>query len=142
MLFVGGSNRGWASRGNQPFNFDRVKWNGKTPFEIHTMSAQPDGFSLTFTEPVDPASAANPASYSMEAWTYILQSGYGSPEVDQATPIVKSASVAPDGKSVRLVIEGLVRGHVHHLKAPGVKSASGLTLWHPEAFYTLNEIPK
>ena len=63
VLFVGGSNRGWASRGNQPFNFDRVKWNGKTPFEIHTMSAQPDGFTLTFNEPVDPAAAANPASY-------------------------------------------------------------------------------
>lgn len=142
VLFVGGSNRGWASRGNQPFNFDRVKWNGKTPFEIHTMSAQPDGFTLTFTEPVDPAAAANPASYSMEAWTYILQKSYGSPEVDKATPIVKSATVAADGKSVRLVIDGLVRGHVHHLKAPGVKSTSGLTLWHPEAFYTLNEIPR
>ncbi len=142
VLFVGGSNRGWASRGNQPFNFDRIKWTGKTPFEILTMSAQPDGFTLTFTEPLDPASAANPASYSMEAWTYILQKGYGSPEVDKATPIIKSASVAADGKSVRLVIEGLVRGHVHHLKAPGVKSASGLTLWHPDAFYTLNEIPK
>lgn len=142
VLFVGGSNRGWASRGNQPFNFDRVKWTGKTPFEILTMNAQPDGFTLTFTEPVDPAAAANPASYSMAAWTYILQKGYGSPEVDKATPVVKSATVAPDGKSVRLVIDGLVRGHVHHLKAPGVKSASGLTLWHPQAFYTLNEIPK
>jgi glucose/arabinose dehydrogenase len=142
VLFVGGSNRGWGSRGNQPFNFDRVKWNGKTPFEIHTMSAEPDGFTLTFTEPVDPASAADPSSYSMEAWTYILQSGYGSPEVDQATPVVKSVKVAANGKSVRLVIDGLVRGHVHHLKAPGVKSASGLTLWHPEAYYTLNEIPR
>lgn len=142
MLFVGGSNRGWPSRGNQPFNFDRVKWNGKTPFEIHTMSAQPDGFTLTFTEPVEPVTAADPASYSMEAWTYILQKGYGSPEVDKATPVVKSATIAADGKTVRLVIDGLVRGHVHHLKAPGVKSTSGLTLWHPEAFYTLNEIPR
>ncbi len=142
VLFVGGSNRGWASRGNQPFSFDRVKWNGKTPFEMVTMSAKPDGFNLTFTEPVDAKSASDPASYSMEAWTYIYHKDYGSPEVDQATPIVKSATVAPDGKSVRLVIEGLVRGHVHHLKAPGVKSASGLTLWHPEAFYTLNEIPQ
>lgn len=141
VLFVGGSNRGWASRGNQPFNFDRVKWNGKTPFEMVTMSAKPDGFNLTFTEPVDRTSAANPASYSMDAWTYIYHKDYGSPEVDKSKPVVKSATVAPDGKSVRLVIDGLVRGHVHNLKAPGVKSASGLTLWHPEAFYTLNEIP-
>lgn len=141
ILFAGGSNRGWASRGSKPFTLERVKWTGKTPFEILTMEAEPDGFTLTFTEPVDEASATNPASYSMEAWTYILQSDYGSPEVDQATPIIKAAKLSADKKSVRLTIEGLVRGHVHHLKSPGVKSTSGQALWHPNAFYTLNEIP-
>jgi len=42
---------------------------------------------------------------------------------------------------VRLVVSGLVKGHVHHLSLPGLKSAEGKGLWHPEAFYTLNEIP-
>ena len=78
----------------------------------------------------------------MEAWTYILQKGYGSQEVDQAAPKITKATVSSDMKSVRLTIDGLVRGHVHQLLAPGVKSASGGSLWHPEAFYTLNEIPK
>jgi len=142
ILFVGGSNRGWGSRGSKPFTFERVKWTGKTPFEILTMHAKPDGFTLNFTEPVDAETAGKTDSYSMEAWTYILQSKYGSPEVDQSTPVIKSAKVSADKESVHLTIDGLVRGHVHHLKAPGVKSASGTTLWHPEAFYTLNEIPK
>jgi len=142
ILFVGGSNRGWGSRGSKPFTFERVKWTGKTPFEILTMHAEPDGFTLNFTEPVDAETAGKTDSYSMEAWTYILQSKYGSPEVDQSTPVIKSAKVSADKKSVRLTIDGLVRGHVHQLRAPGVKSASGTTLWHPEAFYTLNEIPK
>ena len=53
-LFVGGSNRGWASRGSKPFTFERVRWTGKNPFEIHEMRAKPDGFEITFTEPVDP----------------------------------------------------------------------------------------
>ena len=141
VLFVGGSNRGWASRGSKPFSFERVTWTGKTPFEIQTMTANPDGFTLNFTEPVDPITAANPASYSMVAWTYILQSGYGSPEVDQATPKINTATVSDDKKSVRLKIEGLVRGHVHHLDSKGVKSASGNALWHADAYYTLNEIP-
>jgi len=142
VLFVGGSNRGWASKGTKPFTFERVRWTDKTPFEILTMSAEPDGFTLTFTEPLDEKTAADPASWSMSAWTYIYQSKYGSPEVDQATPVIKAAAVSDDKKSVRLSIEGLVRGHVHQLLAPGVKSASGAKLWHPEAFYTLNEIPK
>ncbi|MEO7101115.1 MAG: hypothetical protein ABI162_17300 [Luteolibacter sp.] len=142
LLFVGGSNRGWASRGSKPFTFERVKWTGKTPFEIETMTANSDGFTLNFTEPVDPATAGNPASYAMDAFTYIFQAEYGSPEVDQATPIITAAIVSPDKKSVRLKIDGLVRGHIHHLEAKGVKSATAQTLWHPEAYYTLNEIPK
>ncbi len=141
VMFAGGSNRGWASRGSKPFTFERVKWTGKTPFEILTMTANSDGFTLNFTAPVDPASAGNPASYAMNAFTYIFQSDYGSPEVDQATPKVTAAEVSPDRKSVHLKIDGLVRGHVHHLTANAVKSGTGDSLWHPEAWYTLNEIP-
>lgn len=141
-LFVGGTNRGWASKGSKPFTFERVRWTGKTPFEILTMTATADGFELTFTAPVDPATAGNPASYGMAAWTYIYQSKYGSPEVDQATPKVTAATVSADKTKVRLKVDGRVQGHVHHLTASGVKSASGTGLWHPEGWYTLNEIPK
>ncbi|MCU0796627.1 MAG: hypothetical protein MUF31_11920 [Akkermansiaceae bacterium] len=141
-LFIGGTNRGWASRGSKPFTFERVRWNGTTPFEIHTMSATKAGFDLTFTAPVDPASAANPASYSMDAWTYIYQSEYGSPEVDQAKPVIRKATVSGDGRRVSLEIDGRVRGHVHHLAAPGIKSTTGTALVHAEAWYTLNEIPR
>ncbi len=142
VLFTGGSNRGWASRGSKPFTFERVKWTGKTPFEVLTMHAEHDGFTVNFTESVDPATAGNPASYSMDAWTYILQHSYGSPEVDHATPDISEATVSADGKSVRLTISGLVRGHVHHLDSKGVRSAKGQPLWHPDAWYTLNEIPE
>ena len=141
-VFVGGTNRGWASSGSKPFTFERVRWTGKTPFEIHTMSALKDGFELTFTEPVDSATAGKPESYAMDAWTYIYQGEYGSPEVDQATPKITAADVSADGKKVRLKVDGLVQGHVHHLTAKGVTSKSGGKLWHPEAWYTLNEIPK
>ncbi|MBX3741923.1 MAG: hypothetical protein KF712_13085 [Akkermansiaceae bacterium] len=140
-LFAGGSSRGWASRGGKPFTFERVTWTGVTPFEIHTMKAEKDGFTLDFTEPAGD-SAGDPASYSMDAWTYIYQSKYGSPEVDQTVPKITAATLSPDKKSVRLKIDGLTKGHVHHLDAKGVKSASGSPLWHAEAWYTLNEIPK
>lgn len=142
IIFTGGSNRGWASRGNRPFTFERVKWNGKIPFEMKTMTANSDGFTLNFTEPVDPTTAADPASYAMSAWTYIYQSKYGSPEVDQATPTITKAVVSADNKSVRLTTDGLVRGHVHHLDSKKLKSAAGNPLWHSDAYYTLNEIPR
>ena len=34
------------------------------------------------------------------------------------------------------------KGHVHHLVSGGVRSKDGLPLLHPNAYYTLNEIPK
>jgi hypothetical protein len=141
IIFTGGSNRGWASRGSKPFTFERVKWTGKTPFEMLTMSATVDGFEVTFTEPVDAAAAANVANYSMDAWTYILQSSYGSPEVDKATQKITAAVVSADKMKVRLSVDGRVQGHVHHLQLNNIKAASGQEMWHPEAYYTLNEIP-
>lgn len=140
-LFVGGTNRGWASRGSKPFTFERVRWTGEVPFEIHTMSARPDGFELTFTKPVDAATAGDPAHYSMDTWTYIYQSEYGSPEVDQTTPEISGATVSGDGLKVRLQVDGLVPGHVHHLTLGGVKGEAGESPWHTEAWYTLNAIP-
>ena len=139
-MFVGGSNRGWGSRGSKPFTFERVRFKGKVPFEMHDISARHDGFEVTFTHPVDAAAAADLKNYSMDTFTYIYQSSYGSPEVDQTTPTVKSATVSADGLKVRLVVDGLVRGHIHHL-VTSVRSKAGDSLWHNEGWYTLNEIP-
>jgi glucose/arabinose dehydrogenase len=141
-MFVGGTNRGWGSRGNKPFSIERVNWTGKTPFEIHEMRAKPDGFELTFTQPVDPETASKTASYAMTTYTYIFQASYGSPEVDHTQPTIESATVAADGKSVFLKVKGLVEGHVHELHSDGLRSAEKLPLLHPEAYYTLMRIPK
>ena len=62
-LFVGGTNRGWGSRGPKDFAVERLNWTGKMPFEIQTMRVQPRGFKLTFTKPVDAKSAGDVASY-------------------------------------------------------------------------------
>ena len=106
-----------------------------------TLTAAHDGFDVRFTEPVDATTAGNPASYSMDTFTYIYQSDYGSPQVDATTPTITAATVSADRKSVHLKVDGLVRGHIHHLEAKGVKSATAQPLWHPETWYTLNEIP-
>lgn len=141
VVFTGGSNRGWGARGGKAYNLESVKWNGKVPFEVHEMRAKADGFELTFTKPVDPKTAGDTASYKIKAYTYIYQSVYGSPEVDGVIPVIKSATVAADAKSVHLVLDKLTKGHVHELQIEGVKSASGNPLLHQFAYYTLNEIP-
>lgn len=140
-MFVGGTDRGWGARGGKPYALQRLVWKGTTAFEIHEMHAKPDGFEFTFTEPLDAATASSVASYKIETYTYIYQSSYGSPEVDRTTPTITEIKVASDGRSARLMIQGLQEGHVHEVHLPGVRSAKGQPLLHPSAYYTLNYIP-
>ncbi|MBU6398686.1 MAG: hypothetical protein KGS61_00075 [Verrucomicrobia bacterium] len=141
-LMVYGTDRGWGARGGQPFALQRMVWTGLTPFEVREMRAQPDGFELEFTEPVDPVTAGSTASYAMETYTYIYQSSYGSPEVDRTKPVIRRAEVSADHRRVHLVVDGLVEGHVHELHLPGVRSAQGQPVLHDAAYYTLNFVPK
>lgn len=140
-LFVQGTSRGWGSQGGKDFALQRVIWTGQVPFEIHEMRAKHDGFELTFTREIDPATAHDPAAYKMESYRYIYQSEYGSPEVDKQRLTIQSVTVAPDSRSLRLVVEGLREGAVHDLTLDQLRSADGLPLLHNAAYYTLNYIP-
>ena len=140
-MYTGGSNRGWGSWGPELDSVERVDWTGRMPFEIHQMRARPDGFELTFTQPIDPASA-KAESFSCSAYTYRYSKGYGSPELEKVDPQIVVTSVAPDRMSLRLKLTPLTKGHVHELAAPGLKSTKGLNLLHDTAYYTLNEIPE
>jgi hypothetical protein len=141
FLFNGGTSRGWGSRGGSNFALERVNWTGEVPFEMLHVSAKPDGFEITFTQPADVATLKDLASYNAKAYTYIYQSNYGSPVVDKLTPTVTKATPNSDGLSVRITLDQLTKGHVHELLLPGVKSAKGFPLLHPVAYYTLNQIP-
>lgn len=140
-LAVGETNRGWGSRGSKPWGLERCVWTGKVPFEVLTMSARPDGFRLTFTQPVDSTSAGDIASYSMSSYTYELHERYGSDEMETKTLRITKATVSADRLSVDLAVEGLRAAYVHELHADGVRDASGTPLLHTEAYYTLNAIP-
>jgi len=142
-LFSGGTDRGWGARGGKRYALDRVVWTGKTPFEILEMRILTDGFELEFTKPVDKNSAESLDSYSMKTYTYIFQGKYGSPRVDDSTPTIQNAKLAKDGKTVRLFIDGMKRGHVHELNSEGVRSKKeGHPLLHDMAYYTVWHFPK
>lgn len=140
-LIAGGTNRGWPVRGPKAYAVQRLDWTGKVPFEIKTVNARPKGFKLTFTKAVDPNVAGKPGTYQMKTFTHIYRQGYGSPEVDQTEPKVTKATVADDGMSVLIEVDGLVKGHVHDLYLPEMRSAEADRLVHANAYYTLNEIP-
>ncbi len=149
-LYVGGcKNRAWAAVAPRDYSLDRVSFTGKVPFEVNECHARPDGFELTFTQPVDPATAGNPDSYDVAQFKYKFHSKYGSPEIDHdgkensSTPIkVVSAKVSAAGLTARLKLEGWKPGYVTLVRGLDVRSAGGKKLWHDTFHYTLNQIPK
>jgi hypothetical protein len=141
-MFVGQTDRGWGSIGRLRYGLQRIVPTGKQPFEVQTMHAAASGFTLTFTQDLDRASAADPASYAMQSYTYEYHATYGSPEMEKQTLRVTSAEVA-DARTVRLHVEGLRgggEGYVHELALPGVRDTAGAALLHPVAYYTMQKL--
>lgn len=140
-LFVGMTSRGWRATGKDPYGIQRVKWTGRTPFEMKAVRVQPDGFEVEFTQPVDKASTASPGSWELSSFTYNYHHTYGSPIVDQQPCRVQRVEVSEDGMKARLYISGIRLGYIHEIKAPGVRSSSGNSLVHDFGYYTLNRFP-
>lgn len=141
-MIVGQSNRGWNSLGNRSYGLERIRWTGRVPFEILTMEARPEGFRLTFTEPLATPLLVRPDQFRLSSYTYLYHASYGSPETDTKPVDVRSVKVSPDGRQVDLLCAGLRPGYVHELTLSPLDSITGQALRYDRAYYTLNRIPR
>ena len=140
-LYVGGiTEPGWMAQPDRGALF-RIDFTGKAPFEMQSIHVRPRGFRIVFTTPVDPAKAADIASYKLESYRYEYTGAYGSPELDRDTVKVEKVQVSADGTSVELTTAPLVKDRVYLVSVPGVRSVQGEIPVHPTGAYTLNEIP-
>ncbi len=141
-LFVGMSNRGWSSLGGRAYGLSRVEYDADSPpFAIREMRAKSDGFELVFTEPVDPATVGADGAFSLNSYTYLYSSAYGSEEMDGKRLAIRSVEIGDDPRRVRLRVDGLRVMYVHELVTRGLRSVDGRELDHPDAYYTLLRIP-
>ena len=140
-MFVGQTSRGWGATGKDPFGLQRLVWNGRTPFEMKTISARSDGFEVEFTQPVNKATAENLSNYELKSFIYKYQHQYGSPIINQEDTPLRGVIVSEDRMKVRLVINNIRQGYIHQVMAAGLLNDEGQPLLHDIAYYTLNEIP-
>ncbi|MGV3763295.1 c-type cytochrome [Parapedobacter sp.] len=142
-LFVGETNRGWGSAGDANEGLERLEWIGKIPFEMQMVKAMPDGFEITFTLPVDTASANDIASYRVESYTYKYHPVYGSPPVDVQSNPIKGVKVSADGLRARIIVDSLKAHYIHTITLDGIREKDNFySLIHPTAYYTLHSIPQ
>lgn len=140
-LYVGMTNRGWASTGVQSFGLERLVWKNKNPFEMKEIRVQADGFEISFTEAIDREAARDPKSYQISDFTYKYHHLYGSPPIDLKERKIDRVVISEDGMKARLYLDQLRPGYAYEIKAPGVKNLEGKPLLHSFAYYTLNNIP-
>ena len=77
----------------------------------------------------------------MQSYTYNYSGTYGSPEMDTHAEKIQALTVSPDSRTVSLAVTGFRKGRVYEVHLEGVKSAAGDAVLHPDAYYTLNELP-
>jgi hypothetical protein len=113
-LYVAGST-GWQTSALKDGCLQRVRHTGK-PFLVPIeWRAGAGGLSLTFSEPLEPETAADPGSYGVEQWNYRYAAQYGSKDWSVAQPDkeghdtveVRSAQLLPNGRTVILELPGL-----------------------------------
>ena len=141
-LYIGGLGLvgGWSYNGKQ-WGLQKMKYNGKTAFEMLAIRVKPKGFEIELTEALASPDDINKENISVEQWWYRPTENYGGPKTDQEKLTIKKISVSPDHRRIYLEIANLKTQHVVYFRLPRVKSKNGNVLWSTESWYTLNNIP-
>ena len=141
-LWVGQTERGWGSQGPKSFGLQRIDWNGKTPFDILSVEATAQGFTITLTKPMAAASKLTTKGIYVREYGYRYWGTYGSDEFDSRPVPVTSLAISPDRLRIEFTTGPRTTGKCFQirLKTP-LKSEAGEDLVTPEAFYSLLRIP-
>jgi hypothetical protein len=134
QLYVAGL-KGWQNAATRDGGIYRVRYTGKPvhmPVKAHGAA---NGIELAFASPLDRASAEDPENYAVEIWNYRYSGGYGSPELSVKEPgaqkhdklTVKAAQLSPDGRSLRLLVDGLEPADQYSVRY-SIKAADGAEL--------------
>ena len=103
---------GWATDMTEPGGFYRVRYTGapvQMPVALHAKKGE---ITLTFTSPLDKATAQDLSSYAIQQWNYRWTHNYGSKHFSVAEPAkqgqddveISSATLSDDGRTITLKI--------------------------------------
>lgn len=98
---------GWAGNKQGDGGFYRVRAAGKPSYSIVGLHARSKQIELTFTEPLDSASATDPQNYVVKVWSLKRSADYGSKHINEHPLQITRATLTADKKSVALTIPDL-----------------------------------
>ena len=148
QLYVAGVGGGWQAGGPRDGGFYRVRYTGKPVHLPNRFRVDKTGVRLSFPNPLDPKSAADPDNYGVEQWNYKWTEAYGSPEYSVEDPEkkerdeveVKSVTLSEDRRSVLLELADF-KPVMQMLIQTNIKAADGTEI-ETEVYATVNRIPE
>jgi hypothetical protein len=146
QLYVCGLSE-WQSNAGKITGFDRVRYTGKPVYSVRGLKVVRGGVELTFTQPLDRATAEDAQNISGKRWNYARTSNYGSPEFSVADPKkrgrdnveIPAAKLSPDGKTLRVEIADLKPVMQQTLRF-NLKAADGTAIAQ-EVMHTIHVVP-
>jgi len=146
QLYVAGLSE-WQSNAGKITGFDRVRYTGKPVYSVSGLKVLPHGVQLTFTQPLDTASASDVQNFSGRRWNYHRTSAYGSPEFSVEDPTkknrdpitIKATRLSQDGKTLTIDIEDIKPVMQQSLKF-NLKAADGTPIAQ-EIQHTIHVVP-
>ena len=143
-IYVGeiGNPPNWGQVGKAWHGLERLRYRGEPAFELLRVEAEPDGFTLTLSEPLGDPTRLAAGDLVARQWFYHPTEQYGGPKYEPTELRVARLDLSGDRRHIRARIPGLKPGYVVYLRLnPGLVSSGGRSLWTGEAWYTLNAIP-
>ena len=130
---------GWLG-GRNTGTITRLRQSRNRPNGLRELTAVPGGFLLKFASAVDRKTAGLAQSYSVSGYTRVWKGGYTTTDSGRHKATVRQATVAGDGRSVLLAVEGLKKRHVYEVTCARIGSG-GAQLWPATGHYSLQRLP-
>jgi hypothetical protein len=149
QLYISGLT-GWQSSGSKEAALQRVRYTGKPVHMANGLHVTKSGVEITFTNPLDAASATDAGNWSVEEWNYEWAEHYGTPYFSTSDPAKKgnsakdaveitSIKLSADGRTVSLELAE-VRPVMQMNVKYNIKAADGTAI-KSEVYSTINKVP-
>ncbi len=138
-LYVGQTMRGW---GGPVEGLQRIVYTGQPLLEVKEIHLKPDGFELSFTQPIERTLAAEAARWRVQSYHYKFSQQYGAPQSDLTAVTPTQIAISADGLTARVTLGAITADRIYQLDLLGLTSATGLPLAHPTVAYTVNQLAK
>ena len=139
MIGTLGTLGNWPVSNAQPFytfKFDDAAV--AATFEFKAVHSRANGIEIQFTQPINPATAV-PGSFLLTHYQITRKTGYGDGNDKITAPAISQVLVSNDNKRIFLQVGDIAKiDRVLKIVAPGIRSATGGTLFFNQTIFTHN----